>query len=62
MVVAGDVSDQVLNEWFKLNEDSKQCAKRDMCLLNEQMSGLGWAMKNILLSTQERVQYSFVDD
>ncbi|GAY42811.1 hypothetical protein CUMW_069750 [Citrus unshiu] len=62
MVVAGDVSDLVLNEWFKLNEDSKQCAKRDMCLLNEQMSGLGWAMKNILLSTQERVQYSFVDD
>ncbi|KAL9464386.1 hypothetical protein AB3S75_002064 [Citrus x aurantiifolia] len=62
MVVAGDVSDLVLNEWFKLNEGSKQCAKRDMCLLNEQMSGLGWAMKNILLSTQERVRYSFVDD
>lgn len=62
MVGAGDASDLVLREWFKLNEDSKQCAKRDMCLLNEQMSGLGWAMKNILLSARERVRYSFVDD
>ena len=42
--------------------DSKRCAQRDLSLLNEQMLGLGWAAKNILLSTEEQASYSFVDD
>lgn len=62
MVGAGDASDLVLNQWFKLIEDSKRYAHGDLPLLNEQMMGLGWAMKNILLSTREQARYSFVDD
>ena len=58
----GDSLDSVLNEWFKVIEDSKRCAQRDLSLLNEQMLGLGWAAKNILLSTEEQARYSFVDD
>ncbi|KAK9990524.1 hypothetical protein SO802_025509 [Lithocarpus litseifolius] len=58
----GDALDSVLNEWYKVIEDSKRCAQRDLSLLNEQMLGLGWAAKNILLSTEEQARYSFVDD
>ncbi|XP_075652586.1 protein root UVB sensitive 4-like isoform X2 [Castanea sativa] len=58
----GDLLDSVLNEWFKVIEESKRCAQRDLSLLNEQMLGLGWAAKNILLSTEEQARYSFVDD
>ncbi|PSR88013.1 Protein root UVB sensitive like [Actinidia chinensis var. chinensis] len=54
--------DLVMRDWLKLNEDSKQCAQREFNFLNEQMLGLGWACKNILLSTQEQERYSFVDD
>ena len=54
--------DSVLNEWYKVIEDSKRCAQRDLSLLYEQMLGLGWAAKNILLSTEEQARYSFVDD
>ncbi|XP_057491791.1 protein root UVB sensitive 4-like [Actinidia eriantha] len=59
---ACDSSDFVLRDWLKLNEDSKRYAQRDFNMLNEQMSGLGWACKNILLSTKEQDRYSFVDD
>ena len=58
----GDSLDFVLNEWFKVIEDSERCAQRDLSLLNEQMLGLGWAAKNVLLSTEEQARYSFVDD
>ena len=43
-------------------EDSKQSAEGDLNLLNEEMLRLGWTVKNILLSTEEQVKYSFVDD
>ncbi|KAI8029430.1 Protein root UVB sensitive 4 [Camellia lanceoleosa] len=59
---APDSSDSVSRHWFQLIEDSKRIAQRDFNLLNEQMLGLGWACKNILLSTQEQARYSFVDD
>lgn len=52
----------VFDEWFQVMEDTKRCAERDLPLLNEQMLGLGWAAKNILLSAQEQTRYSFVDD
>jgi hypothetical protein len=57
-----DSFNSVFNEWFQVMEDSKQCAQRDLSVLNEQLLGLGWATKNILLSTQEQARYSFVDD
>ncbi|KAF5932097.1 hypothetical protein HYC85_028268 [Camellia sinensis] len=59
---APDNSDSVSRHWFQLIEDSKRIARRDFNLLNEQMLGLSWACKNILLSTQEQARYSFVDD
>ncbi|XP_057984100.1 protein root UVB sensitive 4 isoform X2 [Malania oleifera] len=60
-VVKGCYSDLVLREWFKLIEDSKQCARDEMNKLNEEMLRLGWVVRNILLSTQEQARYSFVD-
>lgn len=49
-------------EWFKLIEDSKELAKLNVNLLNEEMLAVGWACKNILLTTQEQARYSFVAD
>ncbi|KAL5557183.1 hypothetical protein UlMin_039419 [Ulmus minor] len=62
MVEASYLLDTVLIEWFKLVEECKKLARDDMSLLNEQMLGQGWAMKNILLSTQEQARYSYIDD
>ncbi|XP_060970865.1 protein root UVB sensitive 4 [Cannabis sativa] len=59
---ASDLSDSVLHEWFKLLEECKVRARDDLCILNEQMLGMGWTMKNILLSTREQNRYSFIDD
>lgn len=57
-----DTSDTFVREWFKVVEDSKQSAQRDLNLLNEEMLRLGWTVKNILLSAEEQVKYRFVDD
>ncbi|KAF5463884.1 hypothetical protein F2P56_014011 [Juglans regia] len=62
IIGGSDPLDSVFNEWFQVMEDSKRCAQKDLSLLNEQMLGMGWAAKNILLSTQEQTRYSFVDD
>lgn len=51
-----------VEEWFKLTEDSKQLAQASLQVLIEEMSRLGWACKNILLSSQEQARYSFVAD
>ncbi|XP_062102250.1 protein root UVB sensitive 4 isoform X2 [Humulus lupulus] len=59
---ASDLPESVLNEWLKLLKECKVRAQDDLCLLNAQMKGLGWTMKNILLSTQEQNRYSFIDD
>ncbi|KAI8535491.1 hypothetical protein RHMOL_Rhmol10G0178800 [Rhododendron molle] len=53
-------SSSVLRHWFELVEDSKQCAHRDFTLLNDQMLEVGWACRNILLSTEEQARYSFL--
>lgn len=58
---ANDVSDSVLSEWFELVDDSKGCVAEMANLLTE-IKKSGWAHKNILLSTQEQVKYSFLDD
>lgn len=55
-------SDLVLSDWFRLVEDSKQSALADFDLLSEKILEVGWASKNILLSTKEQARYSFVDD
>ncbi|KAI3462785.1 hypothetical protein Pfo_019448 [Paulownia fortunei] len=52
----------VLREWFILMEESKRSAQSDLGLLIDKMSGLGWACRNVLLSTQEQARYSFVAD
>lgn len=57
-----DTSDTFVREWFKVVEDSKQSAQRDLNLLSEEMLRLGWTVKNILLSAEEQVKYRFVDD
>ena len=57
-----DAADLVFKEWFKLIDDSKQSAKEDLSTLNDQMRSVGWALKHILLSTEEQARYSFVDD
>ncbi|KAK9269748.1 hypothetical protein L1049_001526 [Liquidambar formosana] len=62
IVEACDSSISVLGEWFKVIEDSKQCAQTDINLLKDHILGSGWSVKNILLSTQERARYSFLDD
>ncbi len=43
-------------------EDSKRAAERVLSPLDDQMLALGWAAKNILLTTEEQARYSFVDD
>ena len=53
---------QILKEWFKLIEDSKQRVQRELGPLNKQMAALGWAIKNILLNTEEQARYSYIDE
>ncbi|CAI9276848.1 unnamed protein product [Lactuca saligna] len=49
-------------EWFDMANECKKCAKEDMKVVNEKMVELGWACKNILLSTDEQTRFSFVND
>ncbi|XP_023006924.1 protein root UVB sensitive 4 [Cucurbita maxima] len=55
-------SDAMAKEWVGLVGDSKKYAEENGCNLLKQMSSLGWAVKNVLLSTNEQIRYSFVDD
>lgn len=59
---AYDVPDWGFEEWFKLADDSQQCAERSFCTVSDQIAAMGWAAKNILLSTREQARYSFIDD
>lgn len=59
---AYDVSDLGFEEWFKLANDSRQCAERSFHTVSDQIAAMGWAAKNILLSTREQARYSFIDD
>ncbi|XP_048139280.1 protein root UVB sensitive 4 isoform X3 [Rhodamnia argentea] len=56
------VSDLGFEEWFKLADDSRQCAERSFHTVSDQIAAMGWAAKNILLSTQEQARYSFIAD
>ncbi|XP_022751320.1 protein root UVB sensitive 4 isoform X2 [Durio zibethinus] len=62
MMKASDFSDLILKEWFKLIKDSKQRAQLEFGPLKEQMVAVGWAIKNILLNTEEQARYSYIDD
>ncbi|XP_059283137.1 protein root UVB sensitive 4 isoform X2 [Lycium ferocissimum] len=56
-------SSAVLKQWFNLVEDGKRLTEQNFSLLYEQVLSLGWACKNILLSTQEQAhRYSFITD
>ncbi|KAK5843661.1 protein root UVB sensitive 4 isoform X1 [Gossypium arboreum] len=59
---ASDSSDLILKEWFKLIDDSKRYVQQQFGPLNEQMMVRGWALKNILLNTEEQTRYSYMDD
>ncbi|XP_073278368.1 protein root UVB sensitive 4-like isoform X2 [Primulina huaijiensis] len=59
---ACDSSDSVIEKWSTLMEESKKSSRNNLDLLNENMSGAGWACRNVLLSTQEQARYSFVRD
>lgn len=59
---ARDLSDSVPREWLALMKESKNFAHADLDLVVDKMSGLGWACRNILLSTPEQVRYSFAAD
>ncbi|KAK7338921.1 hypothetical protein VNO77_19555 [Canavalia gladiata] len=55
-------SDSTVEDWSEIVEDGKRSAERDLSNLIEQMLGMGWVVKSILLSTQEQNRYSFVCD
>ncbi|KAL9152016.1 hypothetical protein ABFS82_11G090600 [Erythranthe guttata] len=57
-----DSLNSVISEWLLLINESKRFAQADLDVLIDNMSGLGWACKNILLSTKEQARYSFVAD
>lgn len=59
---SNEFSDAMAKEWINLVENSKKYAEENGCFVLQQMSSLGWAVKNVLLSTNEQIRYSFVDD
>ncbi|CAN1299720.1 Protein root UVB sensitive 4 [Linum perenne] len=60
----GDIntSDLAAREWRKLLEETKITAAKNLSLIDDQMTEVGWAVKNILLGSGEQVRYSFIDD
>ncbi|KAA0045852.1 protein root UVB sensitive 4 [Cucumis melo var. makuwa] len=62
IVKGNEFSDAMAKEWINLVEESKKYAEENGCFVLQQMSSLGWAVKNVLLSTNEQIRYSFVDD
>ncbi|KAE9592092.1 hypothetical protein Lal_00013001 [Lupinus albus] len=57
-----NLSSSGLFDWSVILEDSKKYAERDVSNLIDEMVGMGWIVKSILLSTQEQNRYSFVCD
>ncbi|KAL2336859.1 hypothetical protein Fmac_011305 [Flemingia macrophylla] len=55
-------TDSTMEDWPVIVEDAKKSAEKDVSDLIEQMLGMGWMVKNILLSTQEQTRYNFVCD
>ncbi|PIA52424.1 hypothetical protein AQUCO_01000355v1 [Aquilegia coerulea] len=55
-------AESVTSEWFKLVEESRKACAQGKVNLLEEMKKSGWAVENILLSTQEQVRYSFLGD
>ncbi|KAJ4843713.1 Protein root UVB sensitive 4 [Turnera subulata] len=62
LVEADNASDLLLKEWFRVTEDCKRSAQKNLPSLENQMSAMGWIVKNILLNTEEQARYSFVDE
>ncbi|XP_027352530.1 protein root UVB sensitive 4 [Abrus precatorius] len=61
-VMESNASDSTAEDWSVIVEDCKRYAERDLSNLIEQLLGMGWVVKSILLSTQEQTRYSFVCD
>lgn len=62
IIEESNAPDSTMEDWSIIVEDAKRSAERDLSKLIEQMLGMGWMVKNILLSTQEQTRYSFVYD
>lgn len=62
IVEENNTSDSTMEDWSVIVENSKRSAERDVSNLIDQMVEMGWMVKNILLSTQEQIRYSFVCD
>lgn len=58
--VGGD-SVSAMKDWFELVEESKVSAVESHDTVIELICSVGWAVKSILLSTEEQVRYNFVD-
>lgn len=53
------LSDLTLQDWSLLTGESKRAARDDIITLNRQMQEQGWIVKNVLLSAEEQVRYTF---
>ncbi|XP_047167902.1 protein root UVB sensitive 4 isoform X4 [Vigna umbellata] len=62
IVEENNASDSTMEDWSVIVENGKRSAERDVSNLIDQMVEMGWMVKNILLSTQEQIRYSFVCD
>lgn len=62
MMKGSEFSDGMGKEWVNLVEESKKFAEENGCFLLQHMSSLGWAVKNVLLTANEQIRYTFVDD
>jgi len=62
IVEENNASDSTMEDWSIIVENAKRSAERDVSNLIDQMVEMGWMVKNILLSTQEQIRYSFVCD
>ncbi|TKY66104.1 root UVB sensitive 4 [Spatholobus suberectus] len=59
IIEESNASDSTMEDWSVVVEDAKRFAEGDLSNLIEQMLGMGWMVKNILLSAQEQTRYSF---
>ncbi|XP_068487532.1 protein root UVB sensitive 4 isoform X1 [Phaseolus vulgaris] len=62
IIEESNASDSTMEDWSVIVENAKRSAERDVSNLIDQMVEMGWMVKNILLSTQEQIRYSFVCD
>lgn len=53
---------RALMHWFAIAENSRKCALQDVHQLTDDIQKAGWAVKNVLLTAQERIRYNLVGE